>query len=290
MAVDKVNKSPLVYIVMPNYNGADYLEDSISSVINQTYSNWRLLIVDDHSQDGSRGIIKAFAEEDPRISYVFLPENTGRPAVPRNVGLKRAEGDYIAFIDSDDIWHPAKLEIQLNVMLSAEVDFVATSVCHFMDRNPVPFTISLGDIQSFRVRRYSHRDMLLKNRIISGSSSMLTLSVIRENGIFFNEDRRYRAVEDYLFWLKVLEVVGECVIIDAPLVFYRHSSNSISKQKLSMARKIYMLLREYEYNDGRKLGINIWGYLLSYVLLSLRDRLSIRRCNQLVLYRMLNRK
>ncbi len=270
--------NPLVYIIMPNYNGADYLKTSISSIINQSYQNWKLLIVDDSSTDNSVEIIKGFREQDNRISYYVLKENAGCPAIPRNIGLKMAEGDYVAFIDSDDIWHSEKLKLQISIALNEGYNFVATGVCHFVDEDAIFVKPIEGNFANIPIKKYSHRDMLFKNRIISGSSALINLSLIRDNGLFFKEDIRYRAVEDYLFWLKLLELTEKCVLIDLPLVFYRHSLTSISKSKLPMAKKVFMLLSEYEYNDGKRIGLERFVYFSTYAFLSMMNRIFVKRC------------
>ncbi len=280
MALDQSNMrtNPLVYIIMPNYNGADYLRASISSVINQSYQNWKLLIVDDCSTDNSVEIIKNFAKQDSRISYHLLRENTGRPAVPRNIGLRMAEGDYVAFIDSDDIWHPEKLQLQISLALNGQYSFIATGVCHFVDEDAISVKPMDGNLANISIKKYSHKDMLIKNRIISGSSALIDLSLIRDNELFFKEDMRYRAVEDYLFWLKVLEFTDKCAFIDLPLVFYRHSLTSISKSKLPMAKKVFMLLSEYEYNDRGRIGLERFVYFLTYTFLSMMNRIFVKKC------------
>ena len=100
----------LVSIVMPNYNCEKFVEETIKSVINQTYSNWELLFVDDCSTDNSVAIVEGF--NDSRIRILKNEKNSGA-AVSRNYALREAKGDYIAFLDSDDIWLPEKLEKQI---------------------------------------------------------------------------------------------------------------------------------------------------------------------------------
>ncbi|MDU9051873.1 MAG: glycosyltransferase family A protein, partial [Clostridioides difficile] len=107
---------PLVSIITPVYNSEEFLSETIKSIQNQTYKNWQLLLVDDCSKDNSSEIIKSFRKEDARIKYIKLEKNSGA-AVSRNVGIKNAEGRFIAFVDSDDLWDSRKLEIQIEYML-----------------------------------------------------------------------------------------------------------------------------------------------------------------------------
>ncbi len=117
---------PLVSIITPVYNSEEFLSETIKSIQNQTYKNWRLLLVDDCSKDNSSEIIKSFRKEDARIKYIKLEKNSGA-AVSRNVGIKNAEGRFIAFVDSDDLWDSRKLEIQIEYMLKENVGFSFTS-------------------------------------------------------------------------------------------------------------------------------------------------------------------
>ena len=103
-------EDPLVSVIIPTYNRAGVIKETINSIINQTYSNFEIIIVDDGSTDNTGDIIKTF--QDDRIKY-YWKKNTGLPSKARNVGLKHVNGEFIAFLDSDDIWLPKKIETQL---------------------------------------------------------------------------------------------------------------------------------------------------------------------------------
>ena len=102
-----------VSIVMPMHNSSRYVEDSVLSVLSQTFKDWELLVVDDASTDDSRSIVERYAKQDRRVKLLRNEHPSGNPASPRNVGVREAKGRYIAFLDSDDIWLPNKLERQL---------------------------------------------------------------------------------------------------------------------------------------------------------------------------------
>ncbi len=99
----------LVSIITPSYNSSRYIKNAIDSVIAQTYENWEMLIIDDASMDFSRQIVKEYMNKESRIRLIELKENMG-PAIARNIGIAEARGHYIAFLDSDDLWLPKKLE------------------------------------------------------------------------------------------------------------------------------------------------------------------------------------
>lgn len=105
----------LVSIIMPSYNTEKYIFESIESVIAQTYKNWELLIIDDCSEDLTIQIIQKYLKVYPNIFLIQLEKNSGA-AVSRNKGIEKANGEYIAFLDSDDLWEENKLEIQINFM------------------------------------------------------------------------------------------------------------------------------------------------------------------------------
>ena len=112
----------LVSIIMPSYNCEKYIEESIQSVINQTYPNWELLVVDDCSTDHTAEIIRRCSELDSRVHGYYLKENSGAAAA-RNFAIERAKGEYMAFLDSDDLWDPEKLEKQVSFMEEYNIPF-----------------------------------------------------------------------------------------------------------------------------------------------------------------------
>ena len=117
-----MENQPLVSVIMPCYNMEKYIADSIESVKQQTYPYWELLIVDDASTDGTVAIIEKYCQQDHRIHCTVKPKHSGI-ADSRNQCLKMAQGQYLAFLDADDIWHPKKLEIQLLFMAEKRAGF-----------------------------------------------------------------------------------------------------------------------------------------------------------------------
>ena len=107
---------PLVSVILPNFNSDQFIDQAIDSVLSQTYNNLELIIVDDCSNDKSIKIIKAYLRQDPRVHLLQLETNSGGPATPRNNGILKAQGQYIAFIDSDDVWFSSKLKTQIDFM------------------------------------------------------------------------------------------------------------------------------------------------------------------------------
>src|SRR5690554_3761048 len=123
----------MISIIMPAYNAENTIKESIQSVIKQTYANWELIIIDDCSQDGTIEIITRFLH-DKRITLLKNKENSG-VAKTRNIGIKSAKYEYIAFLDSDDIWANNKLEKQVEVIKTKHADFVFTAVKYIDNKN-----------------------------------------------------------------------------------------------------------------------------------------------------------
>jgi teichuronic acid biosynthesis glycosyltransferase TuaG len=260
----------LVSVVVPNYNSAKYISDTIESISGQTLDDWELIIVDDCSTDNSVSLIGDFCRRDPRIKLIRLERNSGNPARPRNIGISMAGGEYIALLDSDDIWHPQKLEIQLSVMEKQHVPFTSSCVLNFR---------SLEEIHGPLNERY-HLDQigvlpvglkrLLYKNIIPNSSVVARRELFHERR--FTEDVRYRAIEDYHCWLNIHHQIEYSCKVQVPLLFYRLSEGSISKSKVAMLKKNYMLYSEYEF-QGKRLGSRRYLYLSTYIYFSIVNRL-----------------
>lgn len=263
---------PQVSVVIPSFNSERYIRQTVESVRRQTFTDWELIVVDDGSTDGSPAIVETSAGQDDRIRLVRLERNAGRPAVPRNAGVRAAQGAYVAFLDADDLWHPQKLEIQLRHMRACGVRFSSTETRHFRD-TPVaamPRTVSFDDLA---VTAVDHRRLLRKN--IIPTSSVVTERALLERNPFI-EDPRYKAIEDYHCWLTLHQhEIGFSHKLLAPLVYYRLADSSISRSKFAMLRKNYMLYSEYRVG-GERLGLRKYLYLGTYAWLSLADRLSRR--------------
>ena len=109
-------EQPLVSVIVPTYNYAQFIGDAIESVINQTWQTWEMLIIDDGSTDNTKSVVQSYVSKDCRITYFAIAQNSGRVAVARNYGISKSKGKYIAFLDSDDWWKPNKIEKQIELL------------------------------------------------------------------------------------------------------------------------------------------------------------------------------
>jgi len=240
-------KDAYVSVVMPAYNATNYIERTIRSLQEQSHTHWELIVVDDCSSDGTGDLVARIAQHDQRIKLISLEKNFGGPAGPRNVGVEHARFDLIAFLDSDDIWHPQKLEEQLKLIDLNSETFICSSMTDFENDSIIEFPeisrVSVENIgflsQSFRAK-IPTSSVLLSKRLISQFP--------------FEESPAYKAVEDFHCWLRILESGVDCKKIKEPLLYYRRSEGQISGSKLKMMKKVFMVHKNYE---GRRLLTSI---------------------------------
>lgn len=227
----------LVSVIIPVYNAEKYLEDTLLSVVNQTYKKWELVLADDCSSDSSPDIIAKFSSKYPNIVYHRLPKNQGA-AVARNSALDIARGRFIAFLDSDDIWDQHKLERQMAFM--AETDaFASCTASDVIDDDGLP----LGKIRHV-VNTIDYK-FLLHNTMISTS----TVIVDRQKTSRFQMPL-LRSGQDYATWLMLMRDGSKFRGLDQVLTHYRISKKSLSSNKLDSLRQIYQIQTQFE-NIGK---------------------------------------
>jgi len=223
----------LVSIITACYNSENYISETINSVLNQTYQNWELLIVDDCSTDSTRSLIKKFQNTEKRIKLFQLNENSGA-AVARNKAIKEAKGTFIAFLDSDDSWLPKKLERQLEFMISNNYNLTHTAY-ELIDHqgNSIKKTIVPAKILGYK-------DMLYSNKI-----GCLT-AIYNQSKIGKKYMPLLRKRQDYALWLKILKTGEKAYGLAEVLSHYRNTESSISNNKLNLIKWNWKLLREVE--------------------------------------------
>lgn len=229
---------PLVSIIMPAYNSATVLPDSIGSVQAQTHADWELLITDDCSRDETRTVAEFFAETDSRIRYFRLEHNSGA-AQARNRSLTAARGRYIAFLDADDIWLHEKLERQLAFMGNYNCAFSFTGYSIIQQGGG----FSPKVIDSRTPDSISYRDLLMKKCTVGCSTVMLDRERFPE--IIMDD---IRTGQDYALWLKLLRTSGEVALnMRERLTGYRISPGSISRNKFKKAKRQWEIYRNLEH-------------------------------------------
>jgi len=224
----------LVSIITPMYNSENFIIQAIESVLSQTYANWELLIIDDNSNDSSVEIVKKYSKQDQRIKYFLNIEDSGA-ANCRNIAISKANGKYLAFLDSDDIWKKNKLEYQINFMTEKNISFSYTSFQKIdLDGNIINEIIKAPAIMNYR-------KLLLFNWI--GNSTVIYDSNIL--GKVYSPIIAKR--NDYALWLKILRTsnIKGCGI-EKILTYYRVGHQSLSKNKLTLMKYQWEVFRKIE--------------------------------------------
>ncbi len=228
-----MKKQPLVSVITPAYNSQEFIAETITSVISQTYSNWELIIVDDNSKDNTENVVNAFIKREPNnIQYLKNSANKGA-ASARNSAIKIAKGDYIAFLDADDVWKPEKLETQVSFMLAQNTD-----VCY----SSYDLMLENGELTHKTVKalpRLSYKKLLKCNYIgnLTGIYNARTLGKIYAPNL--------RKRQDWLLWLKAVEKSSTQVLgIEKSLAIYRLRKDSMSSNKLNLLKYNYKVYKQ----------------------------------------------
>lgn len=250
-----------VSVIMPTYNCGRYITESIRSIQSQTFENWELWIVDDHSTDDTPTIVEPFLT-DTRIHYIYLQINGG-PAAARNEALRHAKGDYVAFLDSDDIWSPDKLERQLAFMQRNKCFFSCTSYRKIDEIGRPMGTVILPYPSVGYWKAY-----FLSNPI--GNSTVMY-------------DRRYfgdrqvpliRKRNDFALWLQLLRGGVRCYGMEDVLMDYRVRVQSVSSNKMGLAKYHWEL---YHHIENRNWLISVLGVFMWAVVKGTGLGLRIRK-------------
>lgn len=233
----------LVSVIMPAYNAERYLSDAVESVINQTFSGWELLIIDDCSADHTAVIASEYAEKDPRIRVLRNERNCGASET-RHRGVQAAAGNWIAFLDSDDIWAPEKLRLQLELAerTGAKLVFTASSFIH-EDGTPYDYIFPVPNTVNYK--------QLCRQNVISNSSAMVDRALFRRYEIVGNGMH-----EDFACWLNILRSGETAYGINRPLLTYRLSAASKSGNKIRAAGM--------NWNTYRRVGMS-WSEAIYYM-------------------------
>ncbi len=211
---------PLISVVVPTYNTRAYISRAIESVLNQTYQRFEIIIVDNHSTDGTDEVVRGYC--DKRIKY-FTIHNYGSIAKSRNFGMEQAQGDWIAFLDSDDIWATNKFDVFLAELAKrAEIDIFSSALL-IVDKNEVPIRV----IRRTYRDRSLHSQLLKRGNCIALSATIVRRSFCLQHNIRFNDSLDYVAAEDYQFWLTMAAAGAQIAWSSEILLFWRcHGTNT----------------------------------------------------------------
>ena len=221
-----------VSIIVPVYNAANYIEQTIQSVLAQDYENWELILVENGSADDSVAKIQAF--DDERIRLIIMDGNTGA-ANARNEGMRQATGTYVGYVDADDLWRPDKLSRQIAFMQEKNAAFAFTGY-EFGDENanPTGKIVRVPETLSYR--------QALSNTTIFTSTVLFDTRRIEKDKLYMPNVKS----EDSALWFQILRGGVTAYGLDENLVIYRRPANSLSSNKLEAMRRIWNLYRKQE--------------------------------------------
>ena len=232
--------SPKVSVIIPTYNRADLLPRAIDSALNQTYKDFELIIVDDGSTDNTKKIVEEYQKKDERIKYLW-EENSSGPARPYNLALKQCQGEYIAFLDSDDVWLPEKLEKQIAIFEEYDGKInLGLVICEAyvvdLDRNDIgrltfPYNENLLGPEKFGL-------FFEKFGIISLSCVVIKKEVFKNIGYF---DEKFKVSADVDIYSRILKN-SPIYFLKEPLVKYTQSDRSLSNEQFWIKQ-----MPEYKY-------------------------------------------
>lgn len=222
------SSSSRVSVIVPTYNRARDIGRCLESLVSQTLADFEVIVCDDGSTDGTQEVVAGYRE---RLALTFhWNENFGGPARPRNIGLELAQGDYVAFLDSDDWWRPEKLEQSVR-----RLDAGADIVYHDLYRvRSAPARLHWRRVRTRRLHAPVFDDLLQHGNTVPNSSVVVRRELMRRVG-GFSEDRSLIAWEDYDAWLRLARVTERFERLDAPLGYYWEGGNNISSPRRLIA-------------------------------------------------------
>ena len=246
----------MVSVIMPVYNSGRFIEDSILSVISQTYSCWELIVVDDGSTDNSKDIVEQYVKKDSRIHLLQNYKPLGIPAIPRNIGIQQAKGRFIAFLDSDDIWFPTKLEQQVRLFNHKKTAIVFSNYEKMNEEGLwAGRIIKAPDTASY--------ECLLKGNVIGNLTGIYDVAKVGK--VLFRPIHH----EDYALWLSILKKGFIARNTNTVTALYRVRKASVSSRKLAVLSWQWNI-----YMNVEKIGIiKSAYYYINYACRALHKKL-----------------
>ena len=238
-----------VDIILPNYNSSPYIEETLNSIVGQSFKNWKLLIVDDNSNDETKNIIKRYVL-NKKIKIIWLKKNKG-PGFCRNIAMRYSKSDYIAFIDSDDIWDKEKLSKQL--------DFMDKNKYHFTYTNYQPFK-STKRLAVIKPAKYFDYEKFTKNTSIATSTM-----IIKKSSIGNTKFSNTAICEDYFFKCQILKKIKYAYCLSENLMRYRIREGSLQSNKMRNLYWIWYINKNYNKMNFLKNLLSIFCISLSSI-------------------------
>lgn len=251
----------LVSIITPVYKCEKLIEETIKSVLNQTYTNWEMLLVDDCSPDNSAKIIEEYLKKDKRIKYFKLKENSGA-AIARNKALEESKGRFIAYLDADDLWTKDKLEKQVKYMLKNNYAFTCTDYKKIDEEG--------NSLKIVKIPKKVDYNLFLRNTIIQTVGVMVDTKITGKDVLIMPNIRRR---QDAATWCQILKSGYDCYEMPEVLSYYRVVSNSLSSNKFKAIK-----MNWYWYRKIEKLSLVKTCYcFIGYAFNAVKKRIYVKK-------------
>ena len=258
-----MKSGPLVSVIVSTHNRADLLCETLDSILSQTYENFELIVVDDGSTDNTEEVVKRHSAG--RINYLKI-DNWGGPARPRNIGIEKAKGKYIAFCDDDDSWKPKKIQVSMEYIEKYSADIVYHDLYYRNSKGKINIFNNKNKTREFN--KPVKKDLLYNGNGINNSSVVIKKDVLLKVGLI-TEDKDKISWEDYHTWIKVAENNFIFKRIPNCLGYYRIGNQKISYE--SQVFKNFENIKKYYSNDvGNR---NLWwiNYIKSRLFYTRKD-------------------
>lgn len=227
-----IKMDELISIITPSFNSGKYISETIQSVLNQTYTNWEMIIVDDLSTDNTIEIVEEFSLKDNRIKLFELEKNSGT-GIARNFGLNKSKGRYIAFLDADDLWKQEKLEIQI-AFLKTNLQFFTFSFYDCMDENGNSLYKTIT-----APKNLTYSQLFFCN-FIGNLTGIYDANYFGKIPILPTRKR-----QDWMLWLTVLKKIKTAKPIPESLAVYRVRTDSVSALKIDLLKHNFLVYKQF---------------------------------------------
>ncbi len=242
-----MNKS-LVSVIVPIYNAQKYLSETVESILGQSYVDLEIILVNHASTDGSVAIISKYKKLDNRIKVINLDVNTGGPAYPRNIGMDNSKGEYIAFLDADDVWLPTKIEKQLEIFQKNEKIDIVHTMAYTIDTNSK--VIGMFNNQK-TIKKLNNFMTKLNILYITNYININTVMMKNNSDIQFRENKYIIAIEDWFFWIDHIHADKIEYLIKEKLINYRVNINSTSDRGSDKTYRKIFYMNAILFNENK---------------------------------------
>ncbi len=255
--------NPIFTVIIPTYNHAEFLIHALRSVLNQTFLSWECLIVDNHSNDNTEEIVKEF--NDPRFKLIKI-HNHGVIAASRNLGIENSKGEWIAFLDSDDLWYATKLEVVASeIFANKELDVVCTNEWLIQKESSIKTLLRYGPYC-----KEFYQALLIDGNRLSTSATVIKKNFLNKSLLRFREDKNYIAVEDYDLWLRLANCGAKFSFLNSIQGEYLIHAGNTSTNTVRYHQNLKKMLYDHVFNIQTFSSdyVRIWRRVLARVMLS----------------------